>query len=121
MKKILGIVLAFVMLVTVLAIIPAASDVSETDGYYVYLDEGITLVHVSGGAEYRIPVAAKDLARFPKLQDGQTTSEHSVKTYLNALLDQGQPKFLENLMIALLNYGAAAQEYFPGDNGALFC
>ena len=36
MKKILGIVLAFVMLVTVLAIIPAASDVSETDGYYVY-------------------------------------------------------------------------------------
>ena len=118
MKKILGIVLAFVMLVTILAIIPAASDVAQEDGYYVYLDEGITLVHVSGGTEYRMPIAAKDLAKFPKLQDGQTTSEYSVKTYLTALMEEGQPKFLEDLMIALLNYGAAAQEYF-GEAGAL--
>ena len=118
MKKILGIVLAFVMLVTVLAIIPAASDVAQEDGYYVYLDEGITLVHVSGGTEYRMPIAAKDLAKFPKLQDGVTTSEYSVKTYLTALMEKGQPGFLEDLMIALLNYGAAAQEYF-GEAGAL--
>ena len=118
MKKLLGIVLAFVMLVTILAIIPAASDVAQEDGYYVYLDEGITLVHVSGGTEYRMPIAAKDLAKFPKLQDGQTTSEYSVKTYLTALMEDGQPKFLEDLMIALLNYGAAAQEYF-GEAGAL--
>ena len=119
MKKILGIVLAFVMLVTVLAIIPAASDVAQEDGYYVYLDEGITLVHVSGGEEYRIPVAAKDIAKFPKLEDGETTSDYSVHTYLDAHLEKGQPKFLEDLMIALLNYGAAAQQYFPGENGDL--
>ena len=112
MKKILGIVLAFVMLVTVLAIIPAAQEAAQEDGYYVYLDEGITLVHVSGGEEYRIPVAAKDIAKFPKLEDGETTSEYSVHTYLDAHLEKGQPKFLEDLMIALLNYGAAAQQYF---------
>ena len=117
MKKILGIVLAFVMLVTVLAIIPAASDVAQGDGYYVYLDEGITLVHVSGGEEYRIPVAAKDIAKFPELEDG-STSDYSVHTYLDKLLEKGQPKFMADLMTALLNYGAAAQQYF-GEAGEL--
>ncbi|MBR5242358.1 MAG: heparinase II/III family protein [Clostridia bacterium] len=111
MKKILGIVLAFVMLVTVLAIIPAASDVAQEDGYYVYLDEGITFVYVAGGEEYEFPVAAKDLGVIPKFEDG-SPADRSVEMYLNELLDKGQPKFLEDLMIALLNYGAAAQQYF---------
>ena len=111
MKKILGIVLAFVMLVTVLAIIPAAQEAAQEDGYYVYLDEGITLVKVKGGVEYEVSVAAKDLGTFPTFTDG-STSDYSVHTYLDALLEKDQPKFLEDLMIALLNYGAAAQQYF---------
>ena len=116
MKKILGIVLAFVMLVAVLAIIPAATDPVREDGYYVVLDHGITMVQVKNGIETEVPIAAKEFATKPIINGEQ--SKHSVHSYLTAHLDQGQPQFLEDLMIALLNYGAAAQEYF-GVGGTL--
>lgn len=113
MKKILGLTLVFVMLVTALAVLPAAA--ADEDGYYAYLDQGITLVHRCGENEYSVSVAAKEIGETKQFTCGCT---NSVEDYLLGLIDDANSSDATKAVArALLNYGAAAKEYF-GYTGA---
>ena len=113
MKKILGLTLVFVMLVTALAVLPAAA--ADEDGYYAYLDQGITLVHRHGGEEYPVSVAAKEIGETKQFTCGCT---NSVEDYLLGLIDNADSSAAtKGISSALLNYGAAAKAYF-GYTGA---
>ncbi|MBR5242038.1 MAG: hypothetical protein IKV20_02755, partial [Clostridia bacterium] len=102
MKKILGLVLALVLLVSVLAILPVAA---EGDGSYLYLDDGITFVNVSGNTETRIPVAAKEIATKP---DANKTVQDCLNDYING----DYPQVTKDIAQALLDYCTAAYDYF---------
>ena len=113
MKKILGLTLVFVMLVTALAVLPAAA--ADEDGYYAYLDQGITLVHRHGGEAYSVSVAAKEIGETKEFTCGCT---NSVEDYLLGLIDNADSSAAtKGISSALLNYGAAAKAYF-GYTGA---
>ena len=114
MKKILGLTLVFVMLVSLLAVLPVAAEGDE-DGYYAYLDQGITLVHRCGGNEYSVSVAAKEIGETKTFECGCT---ESVDNYLQGLIDKADSSdATKAVATALLNYGAAAKAYF-GYTGA---
>ena len=117
MKKILGLTLVFVMLITLLAVLPAAAEGDE-DGYYAYLDQGITLVHRHGGEEYSVSVAAKEIGETQKFA---CDCEKSVADYLLGLIDNADSSdATKAVATALLNYGAAAKEYFEYDGADIF-
>ena len=116
MKKILGLTLVFVMLVTLLAVLPVAA--ADEDGYYAYLDQGITLVHSCGGNEYSVSVAAKEIGETQKFD---CNCENSVNNYLLGLIDDANSSdAAKAVATALLNYGAAAKEYFEYDGADIF-
>ena len=117
MKKILGLTLVFVMLITLLAVLPAAAEGDE-DGYYAYLDQGITLVHRCGGNEYSVSVAAKEIGEDQTFTCG---CKNSVEDYLLGLIDSADSSdATKAVATALLNYGAAAKEYFEYDGADIF-
>ena len=117
MKKILGLTLVFVMLITLLAVLPAAAEGDE-NGYYAYLDQGITLVHRHGGNEYSVSVAAKEIGETQTFECGCTKS---VDNYLQGLIDSADSSAATKAVAtALLNYGAAAKEYFEYDGADIF-
>ena len=108
MKKILGLTLVFVMLVSLLAVLPVAA--ADEDGYYAYLDQGITLVHRHGENEYSVSVAAKEIGETKTFECGCT---ESVDNYLQGLINSADSSAATKAVAtALLNYGAAAKEYF---------
>ena len=110
MKKIISLVLALVMLVSVFAVLPVAAetDTSE-DGVYVYLDEGFHIVFITGGVETEIAVAAKEMANY--VTDGTYTI--SIQDYAKEIISDGnQTEATVNLLNAMLNYGRAAADYF---------
>ena len=102
MKKIFGLVLALVLLVSALAILPVAA---EEDGAYLYLDDGITFVNVSGDTETRIPVAAKEIATKPD-------ANKTVQDCLNDYITGDYPQVTKDIAKALLDYCTAAYDYF---------
>lgn len=116
MKKILGLTLVFVMLVTALAVLPVAA--VDEDGYYAYLDQGITLVHRHGGEEYSVSVAAKEIGETKEFTCG---CENSVEDYLLGLIDSADSSAAtKGISSALLNYGAAAKAYFGYTGAEIF-
>ncbi|MBR5242400.1 MAG: hypothetical protein IKV20_04600, partial [Clostridia bacterium] len=113
MKKIIGLVLALVLLTSVFAVLPtmAADEATITD-VAVRLDQGITLVYKlsNGGYEY-VPVAAKEMNKVAG-PEGYTDGITSVKGYATDLLAKTDDELTVALVNAMLNYGAAAQNYF---------
>ena len=114
MKKIIGLVLSLVLLTSVFAVLPtmAADDVTITD-VAVHLDQGITLIYKlsDGGYEY-VPVAAKEMNKVAA-PAGYTEGTTSVKAYAAKLLGMEDTSDITKALVnAMLNYGAAAQNYF---------
>ena len=114
MKRIFGLVLALVMLVSVLAVLPASAE-GETNitDVAVHLDQGLTLVYkLSDGSFEYVPVAAKEMNRVAA-PEGYTEGTTSVYEYATKLLvEEGTSDITAALVRAMLNYGAAAQKYF---------
>ena len=114
MKKIIGLVLALVLLTSVFAVLPAmAEDEATITDVAVHLDQGITLVYKlsDGGYEY-VPVAAKELNDVAGPDGDNEDKFDSVKGYVTRLLAETDDEITEDLVNAMLNYGAAAQNYF---------
>ena len=116
MKKIISFVLTLALLVSVLAILPLAAENGGENGYYVYLDQGITLVHSHGETEEPLSVAAKEIGDVKEFSCG---CKNSVNSYVDGLLDVDKSTHTKALVYALLNYGAAAQNYFGYKTDAL--
>ena len=114
MKRIFGLVLALVMLVSVLAVLPASAE-GETNitDVAAHLDQGITLVYkLSDGSFEYVPVAAKEMNRVAA-PEGYTEGTTSVYEYATKLLaEEDTSDITAALVRAMLNYGAAAQKYF---------
>ena len=109
MKRIFGIVLALVMLVSVFAVLPASAADEVDEGWTVLLNSGIVLNYYEGGEKVdSVSVAAKEMA-VSQTVSGKTTS---VEAYLNGLIEGEYGENTKALAQALLNYGAAAYDYF---------
>ena len=115
MKKIFGIVLALVLLVSVLAVLPAAA-ANEENGVYLHLDDGITFVYVYEGVETPKHIAAKEIG---DLQDFQNLGSYSVQSYLKELIAGEYSQTTKNIAQAVLNYGAAAYDFFNYEGTAI--
>ena len=132
------------MLVGILAVLPVAAsegeaslvatDISFADGvllnFYIEADGNITNaepVTKDGKECYKItvPVSAKEMGddATAQLKSGNTAVggafTSSVKSTATALLSSISDKATENLVCAMLNYGAAAQKYFGYKTDAL--
>ena len=122
MKKIFGLVLALVIVISVLGVVPAmaADEPATIANVSVHLDEGINLVYeLSNGELVYVPVAAKEMNTV-KGPDGFTEGVTSVKGYAQGILaDDDTSVIIANLVNAMLNYGAAAQNYFGAETGTL--
>ena len=116
MKKIISFVLTLALLVSVLAVMPLAAENGSENGYYVHLDQGITLVHRHGETEEPLSVAAKEIGDVKEFSCG---CKNSVNSYVDGLLDVDKSTHTKALVDALLNYGAAAQNYFGYKTDAL--
>ncbi|MBR5242476.1 MAG: hypothetical protein IKV20_04990, partial [Clostridia bacterium] len=114
MKKIFGLVLALVMIVSVIAVVPAFADGSDGGKWNVMLNEGINLNYYEGDVKVKtVNVAAKEMAASQTVS-GKTTS---VQEYLTDLTTGDYGENTKALARALLNYGAAAYEYFAANKG----
>ena len=114
MKKIIGLVLALVLLTSVFAVLPVmAEDEATITDVAVHLDQGITLVYKlsDGGYEY-VPIAAKEMNNVAGPDGYNEDKFDSVKGYVTRLLAETDDEITEDLVNAMLNYGAAAQNYF---------
>ena len=109
MKKIFGLVLALVMLVSVFAVLPASAADEADEGWTVLLNSGIVLNYYEGGEKVdSVSVAAKEMAKSQTV--GNKTI--SVVEYLEGLLAGDYGEITKKLATALINYGAAAYDYF---------
>ncbi|MBR5242502.1 MAG: hypothetical protein IKV20_05125, partial [Clostridia bacterium] len=110
MKKILGLVLVLVMLVSVIAVLPASAEDEAKGQWNVMLNDGINLNYCdeNGNKLDSVSVPAKELGVLQTLC-GKTTS---VEAYLKGILDGDFGENTKALAKALLNYGAAAYDYF---------
>ena len=114
MKKIFGLVLALVMIVSVFAVFPASAEDNVDSKWNVMLNDGINLNYYEGDVKVgSVNVAAKEMAATQAV-NGQTTS---VEAYLKGLIAGEYGAATKTLAQALLNYGAAAYEYFAANNG----
>ena len=114
MKKIFGLVLALVLLVSVFAILPVAAE--EENGVYLHLDNGITFYYVSEGVETPKHIAAKEIGDF---QDFGALGSYSVQNYLKELINGDYAEVTKNIAQAVLNYGAAAYDFFNYEGTAI--
>ena len=113
MKKIFGLVLALVMLVSVFAVLPAFAEDNAEGKWNVLLNEGIVLNYYEGDVKVgSANVAAKEMA-VEQTVSGKTTS---VEAYLKGLISGEYGENTKALAAALLNYGAAAYNYFAANN-----
>ena len=109
MKKILTLALALVMLVSVFAVLPASAADEADEGWTVLLNSGIVLNYYEGGEKVdSVSVAAKEMAKSQTV--GNKTI--SVVEYLEGLLAGEYSENTKKLATALINYGAAAYDYF---------
>ena len=120
MKKIIGLVLALVLLTSVFAVLPASAEGDATiTEVAVHLDQGISLVYkLSDGSYERVPVAAKEMNKVAA-PAGYTEGVTSVKAYAEDLRNKTDDEITLALVDAMLNYGAAAQNYFDYETGNL--
>ena len=114
MKKFLTFALAIVLIVSVFAILPVAAE--EENGVYLHLDSGITFYYVSEGVETPKHIAAKEIGDF---QDFGALGSYSVQNYLKELIAGEYSQTTKNIAQAVLNYGAAAYDYFEYDGVAI--
>ena len=113
MKKIFGLVLALIMIVSVFAVFPASAEGNEDGKWNVMLNDGINLNYYEGDVKVdSVNVAAKEMAATQTVS-GKSTS---VEAYLKGLISGEYGEATKALAQALLNYGAAAYEYFAANS-----